>query len=110
MSDQTAPPGAAPAPAPTQLPGMDAIDALDPNLKEAIAQAIQSCAESAAGAPTPAEQNQAADAALKLAQALVILDPQLVAPQGIPAMAMYPPKPEIQFDKSAPSAPRVGGP
>lgn len=107
MSDQTAPPEQlAPAPAPQGKTPAE-IDTIDPKLEEALANAIEKCAAVAAAAGTPQEMSQAADAALKLAQTMVILDPQLVAPQGIPAIAMYPPKPEIPFDKKAPGSPKL---
>ena len=53
----------------------------------------------------PREAKEWAAAVLSLAQALVIMDPQLVAPQGVPIDAIHPPAPrsgaaKIPTDKS----------
>lgn len=108
MSDQTAPPEAAAPEAPGMPPEIQQIHHISAETQKALEQAIVRCAGVAGAAEAPAEMDQAASAALKLAQALVILDPALVAPQGIPAIAMFPPKPRIPFDPAAPGPPTVG--
>lgn len=63
----------------------------------------------ASGAEVPREKQEAADAALKLAQAIVILDPSVVAPGGVPPDALSPARPRIPMDPSAPSAKHNAG-
>lgn len=63
----------------------------------------------AAGATIPREMQEAADAALKLAQGIVILDPSVVAPGGVPPDALSPPRPRIPMDPGAPSAKHNAG-
>jgi hypothetical protein len=58
----------------------------------------------AAVAGAPQEAEQFGNAILRISQAVVILDPSLVAPQGVPADALHPPTPQIPMDKQAPSA------
>lgn len=62
-----------------------------------------------AGASVPKEQQESADAALKMSQAIVILDPSVVAPGGVPPDALSPARPRIPMDKSAPSAKHNAG-
>lgn len=116
MSDQTAQPPeppvqtqqlASPAPAVPLAPGVEQID---PAVKEALMNAIRLCAASAAAADAPADKREAGNAALSFAQALVIIDPQLVAPQGVPPNALHPPLPHIQTQVTPPAAPAAAAP
>jgi hypothetical protein len=80
----------------------------DPQLEAALFDAIRVTASKCAGSDDPREVEEFARAALALAQAAVILDPKLVAPQGVPADALHPPVPYIQKDKQAPTARTAG--
>jgi len=58
----------------------------------------------AAVADAPQEAEQLGNAILRISQAVVILDPQLVAPSGVSPDALHPPVPLIQKDKTMQSA------
>lgn len=71
--------------------------------------AAYQAAVNAAQATIPREQQEAADAVLKLAQAVVILDPSVVAPGGVPPDALSPARPRIPMNTGAPSAKHNAG-
>lgn len=66
------------------------------DVEEALLRAIQVAAEMAATADDARDMAECSRAALEFAQAVVILDPALVAPQGVPPDALHPPVPQIQ--------------
>lgn len=78
------------------------IDRLE--VEQTLYRAIKRSAEDAAAAQDPREVRELAQAALAFSQAAVILDPSLVAPQGVPADALHPPqptpRPQIPQDRS----------
>lgn len=74
-----------------------------------LLNAVQKAADGAAMANGAQDVKDFAAGALQLSQAAVILDPNLVGPQGVPADALHPPLPRIQMDKTAPSASRPAG-
>jgi hypothetical protein len=80
----------------------------DPATEQALFDAIKVNVSKCVGSDDPREAQEFAHAALELAQAAVILDPKLVAPQGVPADALHPPTPYIQKDKTAPTARTAG--
>jgi hypothetical protein len=62
----------------------------------------------AAGEIDSRDADAFAAAALKLAQAAVILDPTLVAPQGVPPIALHPPIALIPRDQNGVKSPVAG--
>lgn len=74
-----------------------------------LLNAVTVAADGASMANGAEDKKDFAAAALQLSQAAVILDPNLVAPSGVPADALHPPVPRIQMDKQAPSAARPAG-
>lgn len=89
------PPGMQPVPPEPLVPAPERAEVL-----QALLRACRDCAVLASGAPDSREVSEAGRAALAFAQAAVILDPELVAPQGVPADALFPPKPQIPIDRS----------
>lgn len=66
--------------------------------------AVEKAADAASMSQGAQDASDFANAALRLSQAAVILDPNLVGPQGVPADALHPPVPRIKMDHQAPSA------
>jgi hypothetical protein len=100
MSDQNAP---------IQPPADGLPDQVAPELEAAVLDALKVNTQKCAGAADARDAADYARAVLALSQAAVILDPKLVAPQGVPADALNPPKPLIPMDKNAPSGRKVVG-
>lgn len=64
-------------------------------VEEALYKAIERAAQDSATAKDPREVSELGRGALAFAQALVILDPSVVSPQGVPPDALHPPLPDI---------------
>lgn len=82
----------------------DAAGLSNDQLETWIRWAIYQKATQAATIETPKEFAELGEGILKLVQSVVILDPSVVAPQGVPPDALHPPTPRVPMDKSAPSA------
>jgi hypothetical protein len=118
VSDQTAAPAVTSTQAtehvrpPAVVPPRTVDPAEEAARTKAITQllnAVMAAADAAAMAPGAEDKKDFATAALQMSQAAVILDPNLVAPSGVPADALHPPVPRIQMDKTAPSAAHPAG-
>lgn len=95
---------------PQQPPIVPTKEQLDPEALELqMRWATYQAAVRMAAATDPREIQECASAILQTAQATVILDPALVAPQGVPPDALSPPRPRIPMDKSAPSGKHAAG-
>lgn len=89
MSDQQQQPAPPPAPAAPAAPGRAEVEA-------ALLRAIEMAATKSMGATDARETQEYAAAALALSQAVVILDPALVAPQGVPPQVLAASTPQQQ--------------
>lgn len=74
-------------------------------LETKLLRAANIAADGVSTAQDPREAREWAQTALALSQSIVILDPDLVAPQGVPVDALHPPAPRdqgarIKADKS----------
>lgn len=118
MSDQMAPTTGIPNP-PLQVPQEATpapppvmpieVEQIDPKTRDAINGFIQKACKQGTATDVPTEIREAASAVLALSQALVILDPTLVAPQGVPPNALHPPLPHIQVQHETPPPPAAAG-
>jgi hypothetical protein len=85
-------------------PSSETIDARI-SLEKELLNAASKAAKGILTAQDPREAKEWAQTALALSQSIVILDPDLVAPDGVPIDAIHPPAPRsgaarIQTDKS----------
>lgn len=84
-------------------------EALRQSAIEGLLLAVDNAARTAGSVTAAQDAQDWSRAALQLAQAAVILDPNLVAPQGVPPNAIHPPLPHIQMQQQpAPPAPQQG--
>lgn len=97
------------SPAPPAVMPPD-VEQIDPATRAAINRAIQKACKIGTSTDVPSEAREAGNAVLSLSQALVILDPALVAPQGVPANALHPPIPHIQLQPPPPPPVAPAGP
>lgn len=104
---ETNPAEAGPVPKPAEL--QSSSEATNETLLAWARWACYQNAVQAAQATIPREAQESADAVLKLSQAIVILDPSVVSPGGVPPDALSPARPRIPMDKSAPSAKHNAG-
>lgn len=65
-------------------------------LETKLLRAAEIAADGVATAEDPREAREWAQTALALSQSIVILDPDLVSPQGVPVDALHPPAPRSQ--------------
>lgn len=111
MSDQVTTTTHIAQPAP-EVPPARLVSAEEDAAREKAIAALLNAAEKAGAGGAMAQGAQDANdfgrAALSFAQAAVILDPNLVAPGGVPPNALHPPLPHIQ-EQIAPPAPQQGG-
>lgn len=117
LAEQQAPPEAAAPPVPPE----EVDGEIKPEIEEALENAVLQMARKAAGATQAQDAKDYSESALKLAQALIITNPELVAPQGVapdklgqggvPLDAANPSgmNPLMPVDKSAGSARSISG-
>lgn len=87
MSDQQTPPEAPPAD-----PQNDPNEKINPLIETELEAAIIRCGRMGQGDANAQEVKDWAQAAMQFAQALIICNPKLVAPDGIPIDAVHPPR------------------
>lgn len=92
---------------PTRVNEFDALTKDD--LEAQFRWAMYQMAVKLAVVDPPQEHAQLAESILKMAQATVILDPEIVAPQGVLPDALQPGTPRIPMDKGAPSTIHAAG-
>lgn len=105
MSAPAAPPAGTPDPAQAQQADPMLVAPSMPETEASIRRSLQVANAGVQASNDPREAKEWAAAVLALSQSLVILDPKLVAPQGVPIDAIHPPAPrsnaaKIPTDKS----------
>lgn len=96
---------------PPEPPVSASADQINPEIEEALENAILRMAQKGAGSSDGRDAKDYAEAAVKFAQALILTNPELVAPAGIPMDAANPNGmlPFMPVDQGAGSARSVSG-